>query len=352
MGSFGAEIKEEVQAWTESKKYMSFLQGCQMRRTTSSQDTYRAIFDNVNDAIVLRDLETKRILDVNSKLCEMTGYAAGEMKGMPAGWFSASPVQNGKRLTDYYAKAVRGAPQLFEWEGRRKDGTPFWVEVNLRKVTIGGRECLLSVLRDVTRRRQKLEELRQSQARYQSIVEDQAEFLVCHFLADGTMTFVNEALCRCLGVRREELIGKTFWPFIAKEDVEELRAFLATTSPDDPAGTIEHRVVARDGHTRCLVWSGKALFDGQEVSGFRAIGRDITEQKEAEEGLKESEKTLRALLDAITEPVLLLDVDRRVLALNQTVADAIGKEPAGNHRHLHRYLFQPESDGTKEGIHG
>jgi PAS domain S-box-containing protein len=281
----------------------------------------------VNDAIVLRDLETKRIIDVNSKLCEMTGYTAGAIKRMAPGWFSATLVHNGKTVADHYAEAIRGKPQLFERQGRMKDGTLFWVEANLRKVTIDGRECLLSVLRDITRRRQEQEDLKQSQERYRSIVEDQGEFLVCHFLADGTMTFVNEALCRCLGVRREELLGKAFWPFIAKEDVKELKTYLAAATGDGTAGTIEHRVVTRDGRVRFLFWTGKALFDEQGISGFQAIGRDISERRQALEALKESEKTLRALFDAIAEPVLLLDVHRRVLALNQTVASSIGKEP-------------------------
>jgi PAS domain S-box-containing protein len=159
-------------------------------------------------------------------------------------------------------------------------------------------------------------------------VEDQTQFLACHFLADGTMTFVNEALCHCLGVRREELLGKAFWPFVVKEDVKELKTYLAAARGDGIAGTLEHRVVTRDGRVRCLVWSGKALFNGQEgISEFQAIGRDVTLRKEAEEALKESEKTLRALFDAIAEPVLLLDAHRRVLALNQTVASSIGKEP-------------------------
>jgi PAS domain S-box-containing protein len=298
------------------------------RNTDSAQDTYRTIFDNMNDAILLRDLETIRIVHLNNKLCEMTGYTAREIMGMPRGWFSTSLVQNGKTVADHYAEAARGKPQLFERQGRKKDGTLFWVESNLRKVTIGGRAYLLSVLRDITRRRQEQEELRQSQEQYRSIVEDQAEFLVCHFLTDGTVTFVNEALCRCLGVRREELLGKAFWPFVVKEDIERLKTYLSEASPDNPVQrTIEHRVVTRDGRVRCLVWSGKALFDGQEISEFQAIGRDITLRKEAEEALKESEKTLRALFDAITEPVLLLDVHRRVLALNQTVATSIGKEP-------------------------
>ena len=325
MGSFGAEIKEEVQAWTESKKYMSFLQGCQMRRTTNSQDIYRTIFNSVNDAIILRDLKSGKIVDVNRKLCEMTGYTATEIKKMQPGWFTASPVQNRKTIADHYAAAVGGEPQLFERQCKKKDGTLFWIEANLRKVTIGDRDYLLSVIRDVTQRRQRQEELRQSQARYQSIVEDQSEFLVCHFLADGTTTFVNEALCRCLGVGRKELIGRPFWPFIFKEDVERLRTYLAHPSADDPVDSIEHRVVARNGRILWLLWTGKVLFNGQEASEFHAIGRDITQRKEAEEGLKEGEKTLRALLDAIGEPVLLLDVNRRVLALNEALGRSLGK---------------------------
>ena len=296
-----------------------------MRRTTNSQDIYRTIFNSVNDAIILRDLKSGKIVDVNRKLCEMTGYTAAEIKKMQPGWFTASPVQNGRTIADHYAAAVGGEPQLFERQCKKKDGTLFWIEANLRKVTIGDRDYLLSVIRDVTQRRQRQEELRQSQARYQSIVEDQSEFLVCHFLADGTTTFVNEALCRCLGVGRKELIGRPFWPFIFKEDVERLRTYLAHPSADDPVDSIEHRVVARNGRILWLLWTGKVLFNGQEASEFHAIGRDITQRKEAEEGLKEGEKTLRALLDAIGEPVLLLDVNRRVLALNEALGRSLGK---------------------------
>lgn len=292
------------------------------------QDIYRAIFDNVNDAIILRDLKTKKIIDVNSRLCEMTGYTLREIRKLPPGWFSSSPIQNGKAIAYYDAGTVQGEQQLFERQERKKDGTLFWVESNLRKVTIGDREYLLTMLRDVTPRRQKIEELRQGQARYRSIVEDQRDFLVCHFLPDGTMTFVNEALCCCAGVRKEELVGRPFWPFIVKEYAERLRVCLAKTSTDNRVESVEHHVVRRDGSVRCLVWSGKALFNEHgTLSEFQAIGRDITEQKEAEEALKESEKTLRALLNAITEPAILLDVNRRVLALNETLAKRIGKDP-------------------------
>jgi PAS domain S-box-containing protein len=280
----------------------------------------------VNDGIILRDPETRKILDLNRKLCEMSGYTAGEIKKMAWGWLSTSLGQDGKTVADHYDEAGRGKPQSFEWQFRKKDGTLFWVDVSLRRATIGDRESLLEVVRDITRDRQNREELRQREARYRSIMEDQTEFLVCRFLADGTMTFVNGALRRCVGLPKEELIGQTFWPFIAKEDIEKLRRHLAAPSADNPVAT-EHRIVLPDGRVRWLVWSIAVLSGRQETRECQAIGRDITERKEAEERLKESEKTIRALLDAITERVVLLDADRRILALNQTLAAAIGKEP-------------------------
>lgn len=297
------------------------------RETTSLHDIYRAIFDNVNDGIILRDLKTKRILDVNRKFCEMTGYTAGEIKSMAPGWFGASPVQDGKTVADHHAEAARGKPQLFAWQGRKKDGTLFWVESNTRKVTTGGSGYLLSVIRDITERRRVQEALKESEARYRSVVEDETEFSVCRFRADGTVLLANGAFCRYFGVRKDELAGWSFWPLIAKEDREKVRTYLSSLTADNPAGTIEHRVVGPNSQMRWLLWSTRALFKGHGGAEFQAIGRDITARRMLEERIRESRETIRALFDAVTEPMALLDASRNVLALNKALAESMGKTP-------------------------
>ena len=66
------------------------------------------------------------------------------------------------------------------------------------------------------------EALRESEEQYRTIVEAQME-LVCRFLPDGTLTFVNEAICQLLGQEREEIIGQNFYAYVHPDDQEKTR---------------------------------------------------------------------------------------------------------------------------------
>jgi diguanylate cyclase (GGDEF)-like protein/PAS domain S-box-containing protein len=127
--------------------------------------------------------------------------------------------------------------------------------------------------------------LRESEARYRAIVEDQTE-LICRFLPDGTLTFVNEAYCRYFGRKREELIGSSFMPLIPEQDREFIEEQFTSLSLDNPVVTYERRVILPNGQIRWQRWTDRAIFDQQgRFIEFQAVGHDITEQVEAEEQL-------------------------------------------------------------------
>jgi diguanylate cyclase (GGDEF)-like protein/PAS domain S-box-containing protein len=140
-------------------------------------------------------------------------------------------------------------------------------------------------LEDITERRLAEQELKISEARYKAIVEDQTD-LICRFLPDGRLTFVNDAYCRYFGKKREQLLGKNFAPPIFEDDRLLLAAKLATVCQDDPAVTLEHRVMREEGGIRWHQWTNRAIYDqADNLIEFQAVGRDITEQKQAEEHL-------------------------------------------------------------------
>lgn len=143
--------------------------------------------------------------------------------------------------------------------------------------------------------------LLESEARYRAIVEDQTE-LICRYLPDGTITFVNEAYCRYFGKRREELFGHSFMPLIPQEDQRRMAAQIAALSQQNPVATIEHRVIMPNGDLRWQHWTDRAIFDEQHcVIEFAGVGRDITDRKRAEAALQQAKEAAEAASRAKSE---------------------------------------------------
>jgi len=131
----------------------------------ASEENYRAILDAVDDAITVHDLEGCETLDVNEKMCAMFGYTREEALGLSFDdLFAGRPhFAQGDSIGSKRLGAAAGEPQTFEWMAHDKKGTYFWVEVNLKRAGVGGRDRLLAVVRDITARKRLEEQLRQSQ---------------------------------------------------------------------------------------------------------------------------------------------------------------------------------------------
>jgi len=120
-----------------------------------SEANYRAIFDTANDAIFIQDLATGRFLDANRKMCEMYGYTVEETRQMDVGGLSEGRAPHDqKEAMAWIQKAAAGTPQIFEWKAKRSNGELFWVEINLKRITLQNQQRLLSIVRDITERKQ------------------------------------------------------------------------------------------------------------------------------------------------------------------------------------------------------
>ena len=177
---------------------------------------------------------------------------------------------------------------------------------------------LLSAL--VRERGRAMSALRQNEARYRAVVEDQTE-LICRFLPDGTYTFVNDAYCRYFRRSPEELLGRTFWEFVSPDARDRLRACLASISPQRPVATIEHPVIAPGGEIRWQHWLNRGFFNEQgQILDYQAVGRDITERKLAEESLQAANRELAQLKDRLEAQNTYLQEE---LTASESVGDII-----------------------------
>jgi len=139
---------------------------------------------------------------------------------------------------------------------------------------------------DITKQINIQKALQLSELRYRTILEDLTE-LICRFKPDGTLTFVNKAYCQYFGKKESELLGKTFFSFIPKEQSIVVKDYLSTFSQNDFVKTIEYQVCLSNGDFRWQEWTDRAIFNTSgEIIEFQSIGRDITEKKETEEHIK------------------------------------------------------------------
>lgn len=127
-----------------------------------AETNYREIFEKANDAIFVREIETGRIIDVNQKASEITGYTREELlhPNISMTLTSGHPQYTFMHASEYLDKAAAGEPQIFEWQSKKKDGSLTWLEVHLKRAAIAGKERILSFLRVINDRKKAEDDVR------------------------------------------------------------------------------------------------------------------------------------------------------------------------------------------------
>lgn len=211
-------------------------------------------------------------------------------------------------------------------DGSRRVGR---VQVSLLPDAPGRPALAIAIFQDTTAPEFGSQALWLSETRYRSIVEDQPD-LVCRFLADGTLTFVNEAYCRYFNVRREEILGSRYAPIVHREDLPRVLALVETLSPANPVVYIENRVIRGDGAVRWTEWTNRAIYDDRhQFLEFQSAGRDITERRRAEEDTAR----LAAIVTSAESAIFGMTLDGVITSWNRaaerifgyTHAEAVGQ---------------------------
>jgi PAS domain S-box-containing protein len=225
----------------------------------NSDQSYREIFDGVNDMILVHDLETGEILDANRK-CLEAGYTVEEIKRMGVAGFSPPGERYApERISRLIRRAAEGEPQLFEWGFRDREGRIHPTEVSLRRALIQGKNRLIAIVRDISERKEAERELQQARDSFHSIVEKSSDGILVLDMRE-TVVFANEAAAAYLGCAVEDMLGGPFTRSVRGDDDRDIRITRENGEPG--VGDI------RRSRT---VWQG--------AEGWLVTIRDVTERQ-------------------------------------------------------------------------
>ena len=175
-----------------------------------TQADCRVIFDAMDDAILIHEVSTGEILEVNRGMCEMFGYTPEEARQLKVTALCGGSGSQLEPCLSLLAKAAAGSPQVFEWQARDRAGRVFWVEVHLKPIRFGERDCVLAVLRDIDQRKQAENALKESEARYRVVTE--GSLAGVYVIQDEGFAYVNPTMAQMFGYQPEEIMAGAVSP--------------------------------------------------------------------------------------------------------------------------------------------
>jgi|GEM_PF-741826 len=264
---------------------------------------YRLLSENARDIILFVNVDG-RIIEANLAAEQAYGYSRDELLNKTIYDLRAEPAGPlvGAQMAKADAKGI-----TFEAEHRRSDGSVFPVEVSSRGATLGGQRILLSIIRDITERRQAEQALRESEERFATAFRANPNALVLSRMEDGTILDVNDAFLDLFQRTREEVIGNTS---------RSLNMFAHPEERDQMIGLLRQRRHLRDYEIHIRLKSGEEriahlsseMLQVAEGPSLLTILQDVTERRQAEEALRESEERFRNVLDNSLDGIHRLDL--------------------------------------------
>ena len=269
-----------------------------------SEEEYREIFDNATMGIY-RSSREGRLVRANRALARILGYSsvAELLQCNLTSDIYAAPDERERLIVQGFPA---GAPEGLEVLWKKKNGSPIWIQLNAIAIKdeSGNTVFFDGFVHEISERKEAETALRESEERYQRLVELSPDGIFVH--SEGHITFVNSSAVRLIGApSAKSIIGKSVYDFIDASQHLRLTERVTKLQNGEFVSPMEIKGRRFDGtEVECEVLSVPLMINGKRA--VQVVIRDITERKQAEQALDEANSRALADYERLVERMAVL----------------------------------------------
>jgi PAS domain S-box-containing protein len=293
---------------------------------TAKEEEFRQVVQTAPDGIVLADANG-RIVSWNTAAERLFGYTEGEILGQPLTIIMPDRYREDHLRGLEQVKAIGGSTQTgrtIELYGLRKDGREFPIELSLSTWRSRGRMLSCGILRDITLRKEAEAKLVKQQIE-QQVLLDLIPAMVWYKDTQNRILRANRHAAESIHKAVEDLEGKSTYDLFPEEAEKYYQDDLAVIASREPKlGIVELYEVA-PGQKRWVQTDKVPYRDAQgNVIGVLVFAQDITERRQAEADLQESERQYRLLMEEVSDAIVAIDLDGYFRLVNAKACEIFG----------------------------
>lgn len=284
----------------------------------ASELRYQSLISQLSDALFVADTDGNYI-DVNPSACTLSGYTREELLGM-----NVRDLLFGNELKDLIARdetSRKANPDTVESILKRKDGTAVDIEINSKILNNGS---YVGIVREITERKRAQQAIDKSEKRFRAMIEN----------GNDVIALVNKELkpfyhspsaARVTGYSMADLAVRDSFSEIHPEDRgrmgETTKEILRSPGKAVPS---TFRIRHKDGHFIWVEGTFTNMFEDPDVNAIVVNMREVTNRKNAEEKLIDNERRFRALIENISDGIVLNDSEYNLLFQSSSVTRILG----------------------------
>ena len=268
-----------------------------------------------------------KITSINQAFVDLTGFSKDEIVGKHFTKLGTIRLRDLLKYAKLVASVLKGKKRVnIEFKYLRKDGTERLGEAHIALIEEKGKKTgLQAILRDITEAKQIEQELKDSEEEYRSIVELSPDGIIS-LDKKGIVTSVNRAILTETEFSEKDFLGKHYTQLAAipAENLSKLTPKMESFLKGDVPNVLEFIYCCKDGTQHFAEASIGSIKQKGKCAGLQILLRDITERKQMEQELKDSEEKYRVVVEQAPDAIVTFDAKGVVTSCNPAGLEMIG----------------------------